>query len=103
MQMQELRKPPHNRVLSPLKGFPLFHIALIAPCGESMRRAGKVLIVVFDVQGGNHAVGMRFHFGGQLRIVLRGDDLNGDGNGADFLFCRKRRVSDGNAVDQVFA
>lgn len=85
MQVQNLRKPSDSRILSPLEPLLLFHIALIAPHGESVGQSGEILIVVFDIQGGDHAVGVRFQLGGQLRVVFRGDDLNGDSDGVDFL------------------
>ena len=33
--------------------------------------------------------------------MLRGDDLNGHGDAVDFLLCQIRRVSGGDAVDQI--
>lgn len=64
MKMQKLRKPPHSRILSSLQTLFLFRIALIAPRGKSVLQAGKVLVVVFDVQGGDHAVRVGFQLGG---------------------------------------
>ncbi len=83
--MQKMCEPPDGGTRCPLEGLPLFHIALVASCSESVRDAGEVLVVVFDVQGGDDAVGVRFQVGGQLRVVFRGDDLDGDGDGGDFL------------------
>ena len=86
-QVQKLRKPPHSRVLGPLNPSLLFRIALVAPDGESVGQAGEILVVVFDAQAGDHAVGVRFQLGGQLRVVFWGDDLDGDGDGVDFFLC----------------
>ena len=60
MQMQKLRKPSHSHILSSLEPLFLFHIVLIAPYGKSVLQAGEVLVVVFDIQAGDHAVGVRF-------------------------------------------
>ena len=97
--MQEMHKPPHGRVLRSFQGSPLLHIARIASGSESVRHAGEVLIIVFDVQGGNHGVGMRFLFRGEFNVVLRGDDLNGNGNRVDFLFGQEAGMRRGDAVD----
>lgn len=99
--MQELRKPPHSSILSSLQGFLLFLIGLIASCGKSVRHAGKELVVIFDVQARNHAVGIRFHFVGKKVIMFRSDNLNGHGDVGNFLLCQRRRVSGGDAVDQI--
>lgn len=103
MQMQKLGKPRHSHVLSPLKRLLLLRIARIASNSEPMRRARKILIVVFEVQARNHAVGVLSQLGRPLRIVLRGDDLDGHGDGVDVLLCCERRVRAGDAVDEVFA
>ena len=103
LQMQKLCEPPHGRILRSLKGLPLLPIALIATYGESVHRAGEVLVVVIEAQAGDHAVGVRLQLGGQHRVVLRGDDLYGDGDGVDFLLCEEGRVRGGDAVDEVFA
>ena len=97
--MQEMYKPPHSRVLRSFQGPPLFSIARIASGRESMRHAGKVLIIVFDVHAGNHSVGMRFLFRGEFNVVLRSDDLNGNGNGVDFLFGQEAGMRRRDAVD----
>ena len=92
MQMQELYKPPHSRVLRSFQGSPLFYISRFASGCESVPHSGKVLIVVVDVQAGNHGVGMRFHFWGELRVMLRGDNLDGNGNRVNFLFGEDARM-----------
>ena len=101
--MQRLREPPHGRILRSQKRLPLLHIALIATYGESVLRAGEVLVVVVEVQAGDHAVSVRLQLGSQHRVVLRSDDLYGDGDGVDFLLCEEGRVRGGNTVDEVFA
>ena len=68
-----------------------------------MRRARKILVVVFEVQARNLAVGVFSQLGRPLRIVLRGDDLNGYGYGVDVLLCCERRVRGGDAVDEILA
>ena len=103
MQMQKLGKPRHSHVLGPLKRLLLLRIARIASNSEAMRRARKILVVVFEVQARNHAVGVLSQLGRPLRIVLRGDDLDGHGDGVDVLLCCERGVRGGDAVDEVFA
>lgn len=90
--MQKLRKPPHRRILSSLECLLLFHIALITPHGKPVLRAGKILIVVIEIQAGDHAIHVRFQLRGQLRVMLRSNDLNGDRDGIDFLLGQKRGV-----------
>ena len=86
--MQELRKPPHSHILRPLQPHFLLQVALIASHGETVRQAREVLVVVLKVQARDHAVRVRFQFGCQRRVVLRGDDLHGDGDGVDFFLCQ---------------
>lgn len=92
MQMQKLRKPPHRRILSSLQRLLLLHIALVTPYGESVRQTRKILIVVLDIQAGDHAIRVRFQFRVKLRVMLRSNDLNGNIDGVDFLLCQKRGV-----------
>ena len=101
--MQEMCEPPHSRVLRSFQGSPLFYIARIASGCESVRHAGKVLIIIFDVQAGNHRVGMRFLFWGEFRVMLRGDDLNGNGNRVNSIFGNEAGMRRRNTVDQVLA
>lgn len=63
MQMQKLRKPPHSCVLRPLEPLLLFRVALITPHGEPVHQAGEILVVVFDIETGDHAVRVRFQLG----------------------------------------
>lgn len=97
--MQEMCKPRDSRVLRSFQGSPLFHIARIASGCESVRYAGKVLIIVFEVQARDHAVGMRFLSGREFCVVLRGDDLNGNGYRVNFLCCQEAGVRRRDAVD----
>lgn len=98
MQMQKLRKPPHSRILCPLQRLLLLYIALIALNGETVVRSGEILIVVFEIQARDYAVRVRFQFGCQLWVVLRGDDLHRDADGVDFLLFEEGGVRDRNAV-----
>lgn len=102
MQMQKLRKPPHRRILSSLQRLLLLHIALITPYSEPVRRTGKILIVVLEIQAGDHAIRVRFQLRVELRIMLRSNNLNRNINVVDFLLCQKRRVGRRDAIDQVF-
>ena len=68
-----------------------------------MRHAREELIVICDVQGGDHAVGVGLQLGSQGRVSLRGDDLYGDGDGVDFFLGQKRGVGGRDAVDEVLA
>ncbi len=92
MQMQKLRKPPHSRILCPLEPLLLLRIVLVGPHGKPVHQAGEVLVIVFDIQAGDDAVRVRFQLRGQLRVMLRGENLNGDSDGVDFLLCEKGRV-----------
>ena len=64
-----------------------------------MRRAREILIVVLEVQARDHAVDVRFELGCEHGVVLRRDDLHGDGDGVDFLLCQKGGVGGRDAVD----
>ena len=92
MQMQKLREPPHRHILSSLQRLLLLHIALITPYGEPVLRTGEILIVVFEIQAGDHAIRVRFQFRVELRVMLRSNDLNGNIDGVDFLLGQKRGV-----------
>ena len=92
MKMQKLRKPRHGHILRPLKASPLIDIALIAPDAEPVHHAREELIVIWDVQGRDYAVYVGLQLGSQHRVVLRGDDLHGDGDGVDFFLGQKRGV-----------
>ena len=97
--MQEMWKPPYSRVLRSFQGFPLFYIASIASGCESVRHVGKVLIIVFDVQAGNYRIGMRFLLWGEFQVILRGNDLNGNGNRVNLLFGQEAGMRRRDAVD----
>ena len=90
--MQKLRKPHHCHILRPLKRLLLLPITPIAPDREPVRRAGEILIVVLETQARDHAIHVRFQLRGELRVVLWSDDLHGDGDGVNFLFCQEGRV-----------
>ena len=64
-----------------------------------MRRAREVLVVVFEIQAGDDAIRVRSQLRGKLRVVLWGDDLNGDRDGVDFLLFEKRGVRGRDAID----
>ena len=87
--MQKLRKPRHRHILRPLKRLLLLPITPIAPDREPVRRAGEILIVVLETQARDHAIHVRLQLRGELRVVLWRDDLHGDGDGVDFLFCQE--------------
>ena len=67
-----------------------------------MRHTREILVVVRDAQARDDGgVGVGLELEGQGRIVLGGDDLDGDGDGVDFLARQEERVGGGGDVDEV--
>lgn len=68
-----------------------------------MRKTREVLVVVLDAEGWNLAVRVVFKFLCVLGVVLRGENLHGNGDGIDFFLCEDRGVGSADCVDEVVA
>ena len=101
MQVQDLRKPRHSRILCSLHAILLLGVAGVASYRKAMGQTGEVLVIVLDVQGRNRTVSVRFQLGRELLVVLRRHYLYRYAYGVDFLFLKKRRMGGGDAVDKV--